>query len=320
MFERIVVPLDGSGFAEVALAPTRELARVFGACIVVVRAVPPHGFPDVIGGDVYQSDLERADEADAYLHATVQRLRDAGYAADLALALAAPGTAIAQTVTLEHADLVVMAAHLRWKVPASTSISTTLDLLVHSQVPLLAWRVVPAEAGEAGAAGAERAERALRESPLLVPLDGTPLAEGALPHAEALASAFGPYVVLVRVVATPDLEVDATRYLKGVKERLEQSGIHAIALVRTGHDPLSGIEAVWREHAGGLIVMASRGRTGPHGTFFGSLAARLIEEVEAPVLVVRPQALQASTPSNLDIATDVESAGDSGMGFTRSDL
>jgi nucleotide-binding universal stress UspA family protein len=307
MFQRIVVPLDGSGFAEAALAPARELSRTFSSRIVIVRAVPPHGFPDVIGGDVYQSDVERADEADAYLHAKVAQLRAEGFTADLALALAEPGAGIAQAVTLEHADVVVMAAHVRWKVPASLRISTTLDLLVHSRVPVLVWRKTPAEAA---------ARLALHESPLLVPLDGSVLAEGALPYAEALARALRLYVVLVRVVAHLHLKADAAAYLEQVKKRLEQAGIPATTRVRLGDDPLSAIETAWQETAGGLIVMASRGRTGPHGTFFGSLAARLIEEVEAPVLVMRPQAQQ---PGNIEIAAEVESAGNSGRDFAGSD-
>jgi nucleotide-binding universal stress UspA family protein len=298
MFQRIVVPLDGSGFAEAALAPARELARTLGVCIVVVRAVPPHGFPDTIGGDGAQSDVERADEADAYLHAAVERLRVEGYSADLALALAAPGAGIAQAVTLEHADVVVMAAHLRWKVPASPSISTTLDLLVHSRVPVLVWRTTPAE---------DAARIGLHEAPLIVPLDGSALAEGALPYAETLAHSLHLYVVLVRVVTHPDLKADAAAYLAQVQERLERAGIPTTTRVRIGDDPLSGIEAAWRETAGELIVMASRGRTGPHGTFFGSLAARLIEEVEAPILVIRPQ---TSMPSDTEVAADVQPTDD----------
>ncbi|HEX6797192.1 MAG TPA: universal stress protein, partial [Ktedonobacterales bacterium] len=164
MFERIIIPLDGSRFAEAALAPGRELARAFGSRIVLVRAVPPHGLPSVISGlvrtdadsDGVHNVVERADEADAYLHVVMDHLRQEGYDADLALALAAPGTAIAQAAVLTHADLIVMAAHLRWKVPASQGASATLDVLVHSRVPLLAWRVGGMEEPEGGPDVADR--------------------------------------------------------------------------------------------------------------------------------------------------------------------
>lgn len=297
MFERIIVPLDGSRFAEAALAPARELARAFGSRIVVVRAVSPHGLPSVLpglipaetAGDGGQSVVESADDADAYLHTVTDHLRQAGYDADFALALAAPGTAIARVAALTHADLIVIAAHLRWKVPASPDISATLDVLVHSRVPLLAWRVGGTEEPEGGPDVAHRPPLLARtESPLIVALDGSPLAESALPVAEALARALGLYIVMVRAVDQPKQEAEAHQYLLRLQAALDQRGIPAMSKTATG-DPLSVIETAWRENSGSLIMMTSRGRLGPHGTFFGSLAARMLEEVEAPVLVLRPQ-------------------------------
>jgi nucleotide-binding universal stress UspA family protein len=296
MFERIIVPLDGSRFAEAALAPARELARAFGSRIVIVRAVPPHGLPNVFpgiptgDGDGTQSELERANDADAYLHTVTEQLRAAGYDAEMALGLAAPGTAITQVAALTHADLIVMAAHQRWKVPASQDTSAVLDVLVHSRVPLLAWRGSDeAESGTVGQLAFDSMAPMLAhtESPLIVALDGSPLAESVLPVVEALAIKLGLYVVLVRAVAHTKQEVDARSYLLRIQAELDQQGIPAISRTGTG-DPLSVIEGAWRESAGALIVMASRGRLGPHGTFFGSLAARILEEVEAPVLVLRP--------------------------------
>lgn len=305
MFERIIVPLDGSRFAEAALAPARELAQAFGSRIVLVRAVPPHGLPSVIagftpsdadsdGGDGAQSVVERANDADAYLHTVTDHLRQEGYDAEMALALAAPGAAITWAATLTHADLIVMAAHLRWKVPASQGASATLDVLVRSRVPLLAWRVGGVEEPEGGPDVADRPPLLARtESPLILALDGTPLAETALPVAEALARALGLYIVLVRAVEHPKQEADALQYLLRVQAGLDQRGIPAMSKTAAG-DPLSVIETVWRESVGGLIVMTSRGRLGPHGTFFGSLAARMLEEVEAPVLVLRPEESDAA--------------------------
>lgn len=297
MFKRIIVPLDGSRFAEAALAPARELARAFGARILLIRAVPPHGeppdilpgfFTDTIGGDGHQAGVERANDADAYLHAVTDRLRSAGYDADLALALAAPGAGIAEAAELHHADLIVMASHLRWKVPASTGVSAPLDVLVRSRVPLLAWRVH----GNAALAGEPKVDErvsvlARAESPLVVPLDGSSLAEAALPTAEALARAYGLYLLLVRAVSRPEQEGEARDYLARVCAAIEGRGVQVIAATGVG-EPFDVIEWIWREQYGGPIVMASRGRLGVHGTLFGSLAARLIEELEAPLLVVRP--------------------------------
>ncbi|HEU5437997.1 MAG TPA: universal stress protein [Ktedonobacterales bacterium] len=316
MFERIIVPLDGSRFAEAALAPARELARAFSSRILLVRAVPPHGLPSVIpglstaNGDGRQSEVERANDADAYLHTVAEHLTQDGYDVDLALALAAPGTAIAQAATLSHADLIVMAAHLRWKVPASPDTSAALDVLVHSRVPLLAWRVGAMEEAEGGPDVDHRPPLLARvESPLLVALDGSPLAETALPVAETLARAFGLYIVLVRAVSQPKEQAEAHQYLLRVQAELDQRGVAAISKTATG-DPLSVIENAWRENYGSLVMMTSRGRLGPHGTFFGSLAARVLEEVEAPVLVLRPQ--QDAGSADLHAASTESAAAEGG--------
>lgn len=297
MFQRIVVPLDGSRFAEAALAPACELARAFGSRIFVMRAVGPQDMLYPSRGESQHIAIEQVDEADAYLHRVTDRLRRAGYDADLLVTLASPGAGIAQSAAVEQADLVVMAGHLRWKVPASPAVSASLNVLVRSHVPLLVWRVgATAEwDGREGEQGAPLLANA--DMPLIVPLDGSPLAEQALPYAESLARRLGLSLVLVRATSQADTGPEAQQYLQRIETKLEQRGVHATTVTREG-DPISVIETAWRKDAGELIVMASRGRPGPHGTFFGSLAARIIEEVEAPVLVVRPPAVASNGRDN----------------------
>lgn len=299
MFTRIIVPLDGTGFAEAALAPACELASAFHAKLIVTRAVPPYGFPYYVAGglpfagigdvdsyDRKQQIVEATDTADAYLHTMANKLRAAGYDTDMLLELAIPGTAISQAAAVEHADLIVMSSHLRWKVPVQTTASATLDVLVQSRVPLLAWRVAD-ELSERAIPYDEPALLARPEAPIIVPLDGSSLAESALPTAQALARAFSSYIVLVRAV-TEEANVAAGRaYLDRLAALTELAGVPAQCFCRIG-DPLSVIERVWREQYGSLVVMASHGKLGPHWTYFGSLAARMLELVEAPILVVRP--------------------------------
>ena len=299
MFTRIIVPLDGTRFAEVALAPACELSRVFGAKLIITRAVPPYGFPYAVEGalppvglaeiDTYdekQQIVEAADTADAYLHTIAEKLRVAGYNAELLVELAIPGTAISQAAAHEHADLIVMSSHLRWKVPVQTMTSATLDVLLQSRVPLLAWRVAD-ELTESDIPTDAPAVVARPETPIIVPLDGSILAESALPTAQKLARGFGAYIVLVRAVEREAEVGDGLAYLQRIRAEIMQEGVYAQCVCRTG-SPLSVIERVWREYNGSLVVMASRGRLGPYGTFFGSTAARMLELAEAPVLVVRP--------------------------------
>jgi nucleotide-binding universal stress UspA family protein len=308
MFEHIVVPLDGTAFAESALAPARDLARAFGARIVLVRAVRPSGLPAVSAPE-RQAALERLDDADAYLHGVCGDLRGAGLEASVALYVAEPGTAVAEVAEVSHADLIIMAAHPRWRADLLDDAGTTLRVLARTRVALLAWRAWPAApAGGRGPDGHERAFLGRAESPILVPLDGSAFAEGALPVAEALARRFGTYLLLLRAVeglgevpAVEDTELDraahaAAAYLERVRADLERRGVGAAVVMRRG-TPVGAIDRAWRERDAGLVVMASHGISGPGRGFFGSVAAHAIEDLDAPILVVRPAAVLDAAPA-----------------------
>ncbi|HEX6817487.1 MAG TPA: universal stress protein [Ktedonobacterales bacterium] len=299
MFTRIIVPLDGTRFAEAALAPACELSRVFSAKLIITRAVPPYGFPSVIEGalpaggladidsyDKKQQVIEATDTADAYLHAIAEKLRATGYPAEMLVELAIPGAAISQAAAHEHADLIVMSSHLRWKVPVQLTTSATLDVLVRSRVPLLAWRVAD-DLTDSEISEDMPPVVARPETPIIVPLDGSALAESALPSAQKLARGFGSSIVLVRAVESEADVAAGLAYLQRIRAEVMQEGVYAQCDCRTG-SPLSVIETAWREYDGSLVVMASRGRLGPHGTFFGSTTAHMLEMAEAPILVVRP--------------------------------
>lgn len=299
MFRRIVVPLDGTRFAEAALAPARGLARAFTSRILLVRAQSVSGLPVIAEAPDAQIAWERIDTADEYLHGVATGLRKDGYDTDLTLFISEPGTGIARAAEVDHSDVIVMAAHLRWKLPAGSPPSTTLDVLARSRVPILVWR------SEAAEPTTQEVLLASPETPIIVPLDGSRFAESALPFAEALARAFNSSLVLVRAMEVSNVtppeamgasagdgagreEREVLEYLAGASHALGERGIATTTIARAGA-PLSVIEHAWREFNGSMIVMASHGRTGIVKTFLGSVAARLIEEVEAPVLVVRPE-------------------------------
>jgi nucleotide-binding universal stress UspA family protein len=284
MFTRIVVPLDGSPFAEEALTPARALASVFGSQLLIVRAQQLPALAG-LGDDAIVEDL---DEADAYLHDITASLRKDGFAAELLLYVAVPGTGIARAAALDRADLIVMTAHVRWKLSEHVMKSVTLDVLAGSQVPILAWR-----------AGDHELPR--RDLPIVVPLDGSPFAEAALPMAEALAKAFDTYLVLVRAVEPQDEQV-AMAYLRTVAAQSEAArGTHVTTFVRTGA-PLGVIDAVWREHSAALVVIASHGKRPKYKGFLGSVAAGIVEEIEVPVLIAQPS---ESAPATQDTRSHI---------------
>jgi nucleotide-binding universal stress UspA family protein len=137
---------------------------------------------------------------------------------------------------------------------------------------------------------------------LLVPLDGSSLAETALPVATMFADSYGSAIHLVQVVGIPTaadamgemtympnlLETlkDAARdYLKNTAAKLNRDHVEATVLVGGAAGQLEDyIEA----NAIDLVVMTSHGRGGFIRTALGSVTDRLLSGA-APVLVVRPQ-------------------------------
>jgi len=146
---------------------------------------------------------------------------------------------------------------------------------------------------------------------ILVPLDGSELAETVLPHVEELARLFGSTVVLLSVLELPHLvglpkgdlfdalpqmtpaEVnnhlaEVRRYLDEKAGQLKQSGVEARALVEYGPVVVTIMRAARQEDAG-LIAMASHGRGGMADVYYGSVAAGVLQRIDRPLLIVRAQ-------------------------------
>lgn len=149
---------------------------------------------------------------------------------------------------------------------------------------------------------------------LLVALDGSPTAEGAVEHTEALAKAFGSTVTLFRATITveslmsqnasggqagsdvgpmldptPVLEADreeAVSYLNGMADRFRQ---HNLTVNVEHYEGPPAAEIVERARALGvsLIVMTTHGRSGLGRMVFGSVAESVLRHAPCPVLVVR---------------------------------
>jgi len=144
---------------------------------------------------------------------------------------------------------------------------------------------------------------------ILVPLDGSELAECALTHVVAIAKAFAAEVILVsvtervqgfRVVEDPTrpteqrlvpegmgkLEKQAQRYLDGVAKRLEAEGVRVLTDVELWN-PAEGIIASAITNKCDIIVMASHGRSGPSKWTHGSVAEKVFRASNIPVLMIR---------------------------------
>ena len=80
-------------------------------------------------------------------------------------------------------------------------------------------------------------------------------------------------------------------YLRGVKSRFFPSGAHMVVII--AEDPADEIEAYVRRVGADLIAMATHGRTGLSALLMGNLAAELLRSRVAPMLMFRPDGLEA---------------------------
>ncbi len=141
---------------------------------------------------------------------------------------------------------------------------------------------------------------------ILVPLDGSELAEKVLPHAAALAKGTGAEVTLATVVqftlgsvgakleAIPEaaterkaaLKAEAVIYLEKVQRDLKNQGVPAYVVVLEG-DIAHEIIMVAEREGFDLITMATHGRSGIDRFVMGSIAEKVIRSTVKPVLLIR---------------------------------
>jgi len=116
MFQKILVTLDGSEFAERALGPAAQIAKEFHSKITLLRipvieaqVAAPYGI-----GLPSEPDVKRShDEAESYLYSIQMRLLGSGVAARTEVVSGVPADVILDVAEAERIDLIVMSTHGR---------------------------------------------------------------------------------------------------------------------------------------------------------------------------------------------------------------
>ena len=133
---------------------------------------------------------------------------------------------------------------------------------------------------------------------ILVPLDGSKLAEGIVPRVEWLAKIHDGEVTLLRVAlahmfpGTDPVEHqvkvvrEAEEYLAKVEANLKGVGVRVNSVVRYGHDAQEIVDHA-RDRGFDLIAMSTHGRTGLAQFVLGSVASKVIHTSTVPILLCR---------------------------------
>jgi nucleotide-binding universal stress UspA family protein len=297
VYDSIMVPLDGSTFAESALPLALALARRTGATlhlVTVVEPMPPLAYED------WEADA--TEWVREYLDNTVERV-SAHHDGEVTMALERGDVVdILEAQAVERkADVVVMATHGRGMFSRMWLGSVADGFLHRTDRPIIMVR--PEEDREPPALDREPSFRRL-----LVPLDGSDLSESALEHATEFGELFDASYHLVRMVAYPhdlaspyvphttqmnqsilrEATKSAEEYLEVRAERMRHRGLQVTTSVtvdaQAGHGIL--VEAVSTECD--AIAMATHGRTGVSRAILGSSADKVLRGTHLPLLLYRP--------------------------------
>jgi nucleotide-binding universal stress UspA family protein len=289
MFTKIFVPLDGSALADRAVPYARTIARAVGAQLTLFYARPK---------------LLMTGEQPFDVDAAAGKLRAEGMDVETAvfpLYHEPIGEVILETAREKGADLVVMSTHGRGGLGRWLYGSAADQVLRKAELPIV---LVPA--------ACERTWESDGSFRMLVPLDGSPLAEEVLKPARELAGAMRAEVVLLRVVERSQemvrarayaainsgREVDRAReYLEGIASHFATVSKSVDTFTETGL-PTPTIAKVARNENVDLVVMASHGYGGLARVVLGSVTTRVLQRAETPLLVVRPTPVRHSVPAS----------------------
>lgn len=278
---RVLVPLDGSDFAAAILPDARRLAGSNGE-LILIRDVSPAS-----AGQRSLPHSEPGDEdvARRYLETVASALRADGVRVQAQPLIGADAAiAIDEAAELLQVDMIAASTHGRSAAERLRSGSVAWRALVRSTVPVLLRHIDPAN---------PRAQPPeVEERRLMVPLDGSPLAESALPLAQELANQWTASTWLVYAVSEPSGESEddggrmdagaAGEYLEQVARRLTPPA-HWKVMRGTTQEALA--RAVG-ELGATDIVLTSHGRTATSRAVVGTVVDALIHAVWCPVIVI----------------------------------
>jgi nucleotide-binding universal stress UspA family protein len=304
MYRSILVPLDGSAFAEHALPLALSIARRAKAPLQIahVDLVPAPMY--VLSRPNMEStyDAQARERAAAYLDDVVWRLSArTSVPVETVLLEGSVAEALQEHVAIKGVDLVVMTTHGRGALGRAWLGSVADKLVRHLPIPVLLVR--PREEPHD-----LTAEPVLRR--VLIPLDGSALAEQALEPALTLGGLMPAEYTLLHVVepmlimgdemgafATgaaaaamhAQLPEEGRKYLSGVVQQLGSRGETVQSKVVIDRP---AAEAILQEAKTGgcdLIALATHGHGGLARLLLGSVADKVLQGAPVPVLVYRPQ-------------------------------
>ncbi len=287
---RVLVPLDGSDLAALALPIAEFICQRISGHLDVVTVLQPTVLPYVGGepylpADIYQRiDTERTQNAQQYLDAEATKARDRNVLTETHLDRGDPASRLLDLANELGSALIVMTTHGRTGL-ARFALGSVADRVVRGGVaPVLLIRSFPPFAHEQDL------------SRVLVPLDGSLPSEAPLfALAPLLAGTVFRTITLLRIVDPRDGEMGrhlCENYLTAVRQRLlDQLGDRDCTisvLVRSSKNPAAAIVETSQDGECDLVFMSTHGEAGIGRWAFGGVTDRVLRDGKTPLLLAHP--------------------------------
>lgn len=285
MYERILIPTDGSQTSLAAARHGAAVAQAFDAEVTILSVVDTRQFSDQLAeldqlvreqrGALERRAREAVDE-------TSQLIHDLDVASSSVVQDGIPHDEICRYAQEDAVDLIAMGTHGRSGLDRFLMGSVAERVIRTSETPVLA---VPPSATD---------RRGFIDGPILLPTDGSPAADAAIPHAMALAERFAVPLHVLNVIRTdrglPDLGDPASEAawetVGAVAEQAAGRNIEVETHVQSG-SPHEQLRRFAQSHGIDLVAMGTHGRSGLSRHLIGSVTERTLRTSDIPVLTVR---------------------------------
>jgi nucleotide-binding universal stress UspA family protein len=312
MYKTIMVPTDGSGFDREAIRLALRIAERSKAVVRLVRVQPTgeifarESSPDATKASVtmLQQERERILVELGKLAAECRKISEAKIG--IALEDGSVSAALESYAVRNHVDLIVISSHGRGGITRLSLGSVTDSLIRHTPIPVL---VIKPHASYLSPGEDEIFRR------IIVPLDGSSLAEQILPEIVTLAKLDNARLTLLTVLIpqtsshsaiadqrTPLWDKDivgAQAYLYRIAAQLREQGCLTTTHIEIGENIAQVIGDYARDVRADLVAIATHGRGGISRVLHGSVADAVTRTGMTSMLVFRPVRATEELPANM---------------------
>ncbi len=319
MFERILVPLDGSKLAERAIPHACYFARTFGGQLLLLQVLDsaPHADTpanmEPLNWQIYKA------QAGLYLSGLAAQLREQGFTVQHALREGKVAESIVDYAHEEDINLLVISTHgadglSRWNMS-----SVANKVISKAHLPILIVRAYQSTPTLPSEIAAQKGEAALYAK-VLLPIDTSRRAECTLPAAQTLAKG-GASLLLAAVVCPPSLPIAppfpeefqqlaarmmeislsaVNQYLEEQKMRLAPGEVETRVL-ESENIPAAIHEIADQENVD-LVILCAHGQTGGTHWPYGSVARNFIDHANKNVLIIQDIPFSQFRPTQAELA------------------